>query len=226
MNRAAGLLPIVMLLAACTPEPRPRPADDVPAPMRSGTAHSPAPARIVPEPAGDCPASGVRLELGEVNAAMGLRAQGLELVNCGHESYRLNGVPAIRALDEEHAPLTVRIVRVSEISASITGRNGPPAPVVLRRGERAGATLAWRSTYTGVQRSPVAVPYLEVVPAGGEPAQVVTADIPLDLGSTGRLGVGPWLPVTPGTGRTDGPPDPVSPGRSPAVDEPAAPRRG
>jgi hypothetical protein len=71
--------------------------------------------------------------------------------------------------------------------------SGPPKPVVLQPGQRATAVIAWRNTYDDIREPPVSVAYLEVAPAAGEPTQIVTPLGALDLGSTGRLGVSPWL---------------------------------
>ena len=43
-----------------------------------------------------CPPEGVRFEVGEGDAAMGLRVLGITLVNCGTRDYRLNGYPDVR----------------------------------------------------------------------------------------------------------------------------------
>jgi hypothetical protein len=143
-----------------------------------------------------CPPSGVRLDLGGIDAAMGLRALGLNLINCGRKPYRVNGYPAVHALDKERSTLDVRVLHgVTEISGSIPDWSGPPRPFVLEPGERATAVVVWRNTYDNISRPPVDAPYLEVAPAAGRrPAQVLAPQGGIDLGSTGRLGVSPWRP--------------------------------
>jgi hypothetical protein len=155
-----------------------------------------------------CPPSGVRLELGGVDAAMGLRALGVYLVNCGREAYRVNGYPAVHALDEQRSTLDVRVLDgVTEIAGSLPGWAGAPRPVVLSPGERAAAVVVWRNTYDNISKPPVDAPYLEVAPTAGRPAQVLAPQGGIDLGSTGRLGVSPWRQSrTPATRQPSNPP--------------------
>jgi hypothetical protein len=163
-----------------------------PAPRPSAPASAPA------DPAA-CPASGVRIETDGRDAATGLRLLGLSMVNCGRTTYRVNGYPVLRALDEDRAGLDIKVLRgVDEIAGALPGWTGKPAAVVLKPGQRAGAVVVWRNTYDDITDPPVSAPYLEVAPAAGRPATVLTPD-PLDLGSTGRLGVSPWrFSKTPG----------------------------
>lgn len=149
----------------------------------------------------DCPATGVRLELDVADAAMGLRAMGMHLINCGRSPYRVTGYPAVRALDEQRTPLpAVRTLQgVVEIAGALPNWTDPPRPVELRPGERATAVIVWRNTYDNTVAGPADAPYLEVAPAAGRPVAVLTPDHPLDLGSTGRLGVSPWRKAGPGS---------------------------
>ncbi len=124
---------------------------------------------------------------------MGLRVLGFVLINCGRTPYRLNGYPVVRALGERHDRLDVEVLRgITEITGSLPNSPGPPGPVVLQPGERATTVVAWRNTYDDIREPPVRVAHLEMAPAAGAPAQIVTPAGALDLGSTGRLGVGPW----------------------------------
>ncbi|GIE95310.1 DUF4232 domain-containing protein [Paractinoplanes rishiriensis] len=215
MKLTRGLLVTVALLAGCgVSQPvitQPRPSVvDLPAPSLSVTG-TPGPPT--------CPASGVRLELGVVDAAMGLRAMGLGMVNCGGAPYRVSGYPAVRALDENRAALDVRVLDgVTGITGSLPGRDGPPEAFVLRPGERASALVAWRNKYDDTRRPPVEVAYLSVAPRAGGKAQVLTPEGPLDLGSTGRLGVSPWRPVP-----EPAPARPTPPSTAPATSEPPPP---
>ncbi|WP_272920807.1 MULTISPECIES: DUF4232 domain-containing protein [Streptomyces] len=73
--------------------------------------------RSVPEAevsstSGACPESGMHLYADEGDAAMGLRAVGLHLVNCGARPLRLNGYPKLAIQDEDHRPVDgVRILQ-------------------------------------------------------------------------------------------------------------------
>ncbi|MFF7646133.1 DUF4232 domain-containing protein [Streptomyces canus] len=150
--------------------------------------------RSVPEAeassaSGTCPESGMHLYADEGDAAMGLRAVGLHLVNCGTRPIRLDGYPKITIQDEDHRPVDgVRILRGTGRIGTGLGADGGPRPVVLRPGEAAVAGLAWRNTTQAGE--PVNAPYVRVraMPA----ADPVTVVPELDLGTTGKLGVGPW----------------------------------
>ncbi|MEU9339167.1 DUF4232 domain-containing protein [Streptomyces sp. NPDC048290] len=137
-----------------------------------------------------CPPSGVRVYADEGDAAMGLRVVGLHLENCGTDAYGLDGHPRLELLDAAHDP--VDGVTVQEGGSGIatgTGADTPPAPLTLRRGERASATLVWRNT-TELGEDAVHAPYVRVWARPG--ADPVTVTPELDLGTTGRLGVGAW----------------------------------
>ncbi len=143
-----------------------------------------------PSTAGPCPASGVRLYADDGDAAMGLRVVGLHLVNCGTRTYGLDGYPQVRLLDDRHGPVDgVAVLHGGDAIAMGTGADGPPRPLELKPGQSAHAGLVWRNT-TGLGSDPVTVPYVRVVPRSGAAAVMVTPD--LDLGTTGKLGVGPW----------------------------------
>lgn len=138
---------------------------------------------------GPCPASGVHVYADQGDAAMGLRVVGLHLVNCGTRPYSLDGYPELQLLDEDHDLVDgVRILEGTDRISSAAGGSGRPQPVVLQPGEAAQTTLAWRNT-TGAGIA-VNAPYVRVRPKPG--ADPVTVVPELDLGTTGRLGVGPW----------------------------------
>lgn len=138
---------------------------------------------------GPCPASGVHVYADQGDAAMGLRVVGLHLVNCGTKTYELNGYPELELLDADHDSVDgVRILQGTDGISMAAGGGGSPQPVVLRPGEAAQSTLAWRNT-TGAG-DPVNAPYVRVrAKAGADPVMVKPE---LDLGTTGQLGVGPW----------------------------------
>ncbi|POX49406.1 hypothetical protein C3489_24745 [Streptomyces sp. Ru71] len=138
---------------------------------------------------GPCPSSGVRVYADQGDAAMGLRVVGLHLENCGTGVYRLDGYPLLQLLDEEHRQVDgVRVLHGGDQIASGTGADGTPAPLALKPGERAVAVMTWRNT-TGFGEA-VNAPYVRVrAKAGVAPVTVIPE---LDLGTTGKLGVGPW----------------------------------
>ncbi|MFC8363565.1 DUF4232 domain-containing protein [Streptomyces griseorubiginosus] len=150
--------------------------------------------RSVPEAeassaSGTCPKSGVHVYADEGDAAMGLRVVGLHLVNCGTLPYRLDGCPKLELQDEDHRTVdSVRILEGTERISTGLGGTGSPEPVVLNTGEAAVADLAWRNTTQA--GAPVNAPYVRVwARPGAAPVMVVPE---LDLGTTGRLGVGSW----------------------------------
>ncbi|MFJ3232100.1 DUF4232 domain-containing protein [Streptomyces sp. NPDC086787] len=154
------------------------------------------PTAETPSSGGSCPPSGVHLYADQGDAAMGLRVVSLHLENCGTHAYRLNGRPTLQILDAGHDPVPgVRIVRGEDI-ATATGADGTPRPLTLNPGERAYAVLTWRNTTEA--GNPVNAPYTRVWAKPGARPVVVTPE--LDLGTTGRLGVGPWKRAT-DTGR-------------------------
>ncbi|MBV7695693.1 DUF4232 domain-containing protein [Streptomyces sp. TRM70350] len=142
-----------------------------------------------PSGGGACPASGVRVYADQGDAAMGLRVVGLHLENCGSEPYPLNGYPELQILDEGHEPVEgVRILKGGDAIASGTGADAPPRPLTLGPGERAWAGLVWRNTTEFGE--PVNAPYVRTWAKPGAAPVTVTPE--LDLGTTGKLGVGAW----------------------------------
>ncbi|MFF9811859.1 DUF4232 domain-containing protein [Streptomyces sp. NPDC014006] len=147
------------------------------------------PSAEAPSQSGPCPPSGVRVYADRGDAAMGLRVVGLHLENCGTGTYRLDGYPLLQLLDEDHKPLdTVRVLHGGDEIASGTGADGAPAPLALAPGQRAAAVMTWRNT-TGFGEA-VNAPYVRVRAKPG--AEPITVTPELDLGTTGKLGVGPW----------------------------------
>lgn len=132
------------------------------------------------------------------DAAMGLRVMTLTLTNCGTETLQLNGYPSITLLDEDREPLTVAVGQGSFGISSETGLDAEPQPVTVAPGASATTGLLWRNTYDDTTAPPVVGVHLEIAVAVGQPSQVFTPVSPrggpatLDLGSTGKVGVGPW----------------------------------
>ncbi|WP_336323527.1 DUF4232 domain-containing protein [Streptomyces lavendofoliae] len=138
-----------------------------------------------------CPASGVRVGTGTTEAAMGLRAMGLTLRNCGTKPFEVNGYPAVEVLGERHEKLDVTVRRGSSVDSSAV-----PSTFVLAPGGQARASVVWRNTVTRTDVVATNGAYVRVVPGSGAAAQTVApADGgPLDLGNTGTLEVTPWKP--------------------------------
>lgn len=149
------------------------------------------PADEAPSDKGTCPSSGVRVYADDGDAAMGLRVVSLHLENCGTRTHRLNGYPQLQLLDEGHKPVNgVKILHGGSAIAAGTGADGVPQPLDLKPGERAYAGLVWRNTVTASVDDPVNVPYVRAwEKPGAAPVMVIPE---LDLGTTGKIGVGPW----------------------------------
>ncbi|MFE6281972.1 DUF4232 domain-containing protein [Streptomyces sp. NPDC057877] len=148
-----------------------------------------------PAPGGPCPESGIRLTADQGDAAMGLRVVGLLLENCGTTPYRLDGYPEVDVLGEDHDVVTdVKVLDGSDDIAMSPGTDGPPRPLDLAPGESARSSLVWRNTVQA--GTPVNAPYARVRAKPG--ADPVTVTPELDLGTTGKLGVGPWQPEAAG----------------------------
>jgi hypothetical protein len=136
-----------------------------------------------------CPPSGVRLRVGEGNAAMGLRVLGLELVNCGTRPYPVRGYPAVRILDAERQPLDLAVFNGRSVITSLPAVDATPQALTLASGESAHCVIVWRTTARDGA-------YLEVAPLPGQPSQIVDPGHEIDLGDGGRFGVGPWRRAT------------------------------
>jgi len=151
-----------------------------------------------PTPATSCPASGVRITPDAVSAAMGLRAMGVTLTNCGTKTYRLNGYPQLRVLDEHREPLDVQILEGTEPVTTAQPDPGPH-PVTLKPNESALTVLVWRNTVTDTTTTAVSGTYLGITPAKGTPATTITPQGRIDLGNTGRIGTTAWAKTPSGS---------------------------
>ncbi|MEV4659112.1 DUF4232 domain-containing protein [Micromonospora sp. NPDC049301] len=197
-----------LLLGACAPADHRGQAGDGTSPLPGRTAASSPTPSAGTDPMAGCPKSGVRIRATGSDAAMGLRALGLELVNCGDRPYQLNGYPVLRVLDEQRKPIILRVVNGAK--AITSGFDQPPRPVTLEAGERATAVVLWRNLVTDSTVVATNGEYLRVAPAAGQPAEDVDPDGPIDVGNTGRIGVSAWKKADPST------PVPAQPARPPA----------
>ncbi|MEV0090175.1 DUF4232 domain-containing protein [Streptomyces sp. NPDC050738] len=120
-----------------------------------------------------------------VNAAMGLRAMGFTLTNCGGRPLALNGYPDLRILDADRKPVTP--------AATPSPYEKKPAPVTLLSGESASSSVVWRNTVTDATVTATVGRYLRIAPAAGDAAQTVSSGELIDLGNTGKAQVTPWV---------------------------------
>lgn len=155
----------------------------------AGTPEASASAAPASSAQSSCPASGAQVSVGPVDAASGLRAVTLSLVNCGSAPYPVAGYPGLELLDEQEQAIDVQVIQEPDPigNGAVVG----PASMTLQPDQRAQAVLLWRNT---VELGAVDTPgsYLAVTPSPQEAPQLVALDV--DLGTTGRLTVGPWTP--------------------------------
>ncbi|MFK0191941.1 DUF4232 domain-containing protein [Kitasatospora sp. NPDC090308] len=150
------------------------------------------PTAEAPSTGGACPAAGIRVYADQGDAAMGLRVVGLHLENCGTKDVTLNGYPQTQLFDEAHAPLDgVQVLKGGAAIATSAGADAPPRRFTVAPGGKAHATLVWRNT-DDASSAPVNAPYVRV--RATPDAAPVTVTPELDLGTTGRIGVGAWQP--------------------------------
>ncbi|MFJ7943578.1 DUF4232 domain-containing protein [Streptomyces sp. NPDC096354] len=109
----------------------------------------------------DCPSSGLVVDMGEVEAALGHRAVGLTLTNCGNKPYRVDGYPSVRVLDDEGEPLPVKV----NPGSSYMGTDPGPKEIMLKPGKSLHSLVAWVSTATGGDL--IEGDALEIAPAPG-----------------------------------------------------------
>lgn len=174
------------------PSPSPTTAGGVRATTPSPLDIATAPARPSPTPTatGGCPASGLVVDMGPVEAALGHRAVGLTLTNCGSEPHRVDGYPSVQAVDENGDALPVKV----NPGSSYFGNDKGPEEVMLAPGKTMRSLLVWVSTPTGGDL--LEGDALEIAPAPGLEART----FPLE-GSDVRLldefNMTGWRTVTP-----------------------------
>ncbi|MEU4169936.1 DUF4232 domain-containing protein [Streptomyces sp. NPDC026665] len=168
--------------AAHLPDPSGTPSDSV-------VIELPVPAQTAPAEDGPCPASGLRLATGPVDAAMGLRGMTLKLTVCGKRPYKVNGRPAVvDVLDGERAPIRGVHAVAGTDQVPMAPADPGPEPFTLHPGESAQASLYWRmAAEDGV--------YLRIAPQRGQRAVTLRLPDPLDIGPENTLGTTAWAPV-------------------------------
>lgn len=164
----------------------------------TGTGATPNRGAPAPEPTSEsCPEGGVRLLETGGDAAMGLRVEGFQLVNCGTQEYVLEGYPGVSLRDGRNDPLEVTVVHGAEgITTGVPNVEAAPQRVTLAPGQAAAWSVVWRNLVTDPTVSATTVAVMEVEPRPGAPRLWLRLARPLDLGNTGKLGIGPWSAVT------------------------------
>jgi hypothetical protein len=134
--------------------------------------------------------SGLVIRTGVIDAAMGLRAMTITMVNKDTQPHTFNGYPAVRVLDKYREPLPVKIdPGATEVT---TGFDTPATPITIEPGKTATAVLTWRNTVTDSNVNATNGAYLDLAPTTGAPWQTRYPKGGIDLGNTGKLGVSAW----------------------------------
>ncbi|MFB6619061.1 DUF4232 domain-containing protein [Streptomyces sp. NPDC085524] len=166
---------------ASAPSLRPAP----PGPSRTG--------QPSPSSQPECPEGGVRLVEGDGDAAMGLRVAEVGLVNCGAQPYVLEGYPRLTLRDDRNDPVEVSVEHgAAGITTGVPNVDAPPEPVTLAPGQAASVAMVWRNLVTDFAVPAVSAPIVEIEPRAGAPRLSLRLRRPVDLGNTGKLGLGPW----------------------------------
>jgi hypothetical protein len=133
------------------------------------------------------------MRAGEVNAAMGLRAMGVDLVNCGTGTITLNGYPGVRLSGADGRRIKFSLKHGVRAVAMIEEWEKAPEKVTLRPGESAVSLLVWRNITEATPEGPATATGLEMAAADGQPPyQPVPMQSTIDLGTTAKLAVSPW----------------------------------
>ncbi|MCC3763119.1 DUF4232 domain-containing protein [Glycomyces sp. TRM65418] len=137
--------------------------------------------------AAPCPEEGFRVAVSGMNAAMGIRATGIDLVNCGTEDIEVNGYPQIEVLVNA-APIAVEVREGSD-----TLQDPGPTPITVAPGESVSAGMLWRNKVESSDPADtVEATELNVGYAEGSPLQTVVPEHSIDLGTTRELEVTAW----------------------------------
>ncbi|MEU4357738.1 DUF4232 domain-containing protein [Streptomyces virginiae] len=144
-----------------------------------------------------CPEGGVRLVETGGDAAMGLRVEGFQLVNCGMQAYVLEGYPGVSLRDGRNDPVEVAVVHgTAGITTGVPDIEAAPQRVTLAPGQAAAWSVVWRNLVTDSTVPATTVAVMEIEPRPGAPRLWLRLARPFDLGNTGKLGIGPWTAVT------------------------------
>ncbi|WP_433325696.1 DUF4232 domain-containing protein [Spirillospora sp. CA-294931] len=178
--RAVWVVPVVVMSAACGSEVVP--AAPRASPSVSASVWAPPP----------CPRSGLRVSADEADAAMGLRVMSLRIVNCGRKRLRVKGYPQVALFDAEGKALKVRVGRGAAGVATLPELDRAPGTVSLKPGEQAVAGVAWRNLVLDGVKAAETADAVDVTVSPGTAVQRVVG-VNIDLGTTGKVGVGPWV---------------------------------
>ncbi|THV25954.1 DUF4232 domain-containing protein [Glycomyces paridis] len=128
-----------------------------------------------------CPPEGFRIGFSEdVNAAMGIRAVGITMLNCGEEPIEVNGYPVVEIPGVE---LEVR-------EGSDTLQDPGATPITVEPGEEVSAGMSWRNLVEGGES--VDATSVDIGYSPESPLQTATPPWTIDLGTTRDIEVTAW----------------------------------
>jgi hypothetical protein len=183
--RARWLTLAAVLLLGCGTIPAPSSRPGVSAPPPTPTPWPSTETALLPQ----CLDPGVELSVGEGNGAMGLRAVGITLRNCGTQVYTVHGYPVLDVLDADRNVLDVTVVQGISSIVHVERYAGPPKRIDVPPGGKVSAMLVWRNLTTDAA-TVAKGEYLSVAPASGQPRHTLPLNV--DPGNTGRVAVSPW----------------------------------
>ncbi|HTJ34797.1 MAG TPA: DUF4232 domain-containing protein [Dactylosporangium sp.] len=148
------------------------------------------PSPITSQAAPQCLPPGVSIRESQGDGSAGGRRDiELELTNCGTGPYTVQGAPVVRVLDAARVPFDINVGQYYSVPE---GYGGAPQRLTIKPGERLVAWVAYRNIVEA-WASVVQGTYLEVAPAEGQPAHLLTRFSPYQLGNSAQITVGPWV---------------------------------
>jgi hypothetical protein len=162
--------------------------DPAPSAVRARTTATAPPAAKASAPL--CPEEGVKLAVSDIDGAMGLRAVGITLRNCGKSTFTINGYPLIQVLDEDRKVLEVAVLNGTDNVYHLGQPSAEPKRVDVAPGGSAQASMLWRNLTTDGE-TVVKGAYINIATSSGRAWQL--SPLTVDLGNTGKLAVGPWM---------------------------------
>lgn len=127
----------------------------------------------------------------------------VELYNCGRRDQRLAGYPVIRVLDARLKPIKMSVGHGASYVAKSAPWAEPSTTVRLKPGDLASARIFWPNPVERDREPVITAAGLEAAPRSGEPLERLS-DVPIELGRTRRLGLGPWQQIRASNGEAKG----------------------
>lgn len=182
-RRWAGLVAVLLVVGGCGTESAVGGIPErTPTPKLTSARHAtPTPT----PPPSTCPASGVSLTVGDVDAALGHRAVVITLTNCRSKVMTVNGYPDVTVLDGKRRTMDVTVTRGTSYMAIDPG----PTTIQLRKGETAMAAVSWSNTVE-IGADKATGTYLSIMSRAHD--KPVVWPVVTDIGTTAKLTLTAW----------------------------------